>query len=240
MLPMVRRTCRALPPASSLWELFAYDPLRGLLINRLPRGSRSKIGAVAGCIDKCGGYTSVDLRGKRYLAHRLIYKWVTGADPEGHIDHVGQEGLKPKYNAFHVLQVVSQRENTTRGHAHHKQSTLPIGVTRSGKYYSVSIAINGERVRIGQFEKAEDAGAAYQSALQCVTENLGWRPSLEFVRAHNGRIKTSTYKGVSFHANTGKWRAQLMNPATKKIEHLGLFSTEEAAASAVTKKRGSR
>jgi len=43
-------------------------------------------GKIAGCVDK-RDYVVINLDGKAYKAHRLIYLLVTGIDPE-QIDHI--------------------------------------------------------------------------------------------------------------------------------------------------------
>ena len=48
------------------------------------------------------------------------------------------------------------------------------------------------------------------------------------------RCNTSGYKGVTFHAHTGKWRAQIMH--NRKYLHIGLYKTREDAAHAYDKK----
>ena len=45
--------------------------------------------------------------------------------------------------------------------------------------------------------------------------------------------KTSKYIGVFLCRRSGKWGANKYNPNTKKQKHLGWFSTEEEAHSAI-------
>jgi hypothetical protein len=47
--------------------------------------------------------------------------------------------------------------------------------------------------------------------------------------------KTSKHIGVFLSRNTGRWGANKYNPNTKKQKHLGWFSTEEEAYSALLK-----
>lgn len=230
---MSTRLHNDLPASSQLWELFSYDPLRGVLFNRLPRGSRAPIGSVAGGVDKHSGYTVIQIRGVRYYAHRLIYKWVTGHDPEDVVDHVGQEGIKPKYNAFHALESVSLRENLCRGFSRSRRHCLPTGVHRSGPYYIARATLRGRRLVLGTYYSATDAHAAYRAAIDLLSLDPTWQPSREFICSHRGRLKSSIHKGVSLRRSDGKWMAQVADKLTKKTKYLGLFSQEEEAASAV-------
>lgn len=46
------------------------------------------------------------------------------------------------------------------------------------------------------------------------------------------RMKSSKYKGVSWHSAREKWTAVMWDPVKKKTCHLGSFELEEAAARA--------
>ena len=223
------RKCHPLPPAQSLWELFSYDPLKGCLIHRIGNPKRY-IGSKAGCFDKVHGYSKVRVHGKYYFEHRLIYKWVTGKDPEGVIDHVNQEKSKVKYNAFHALEVVSDQVNIVRSKRKNRKDKLPTGVTFSGKSYQAKIGIFRRNINLGSYKTAEQANKAYISASQCLSCDPNWLPDSEFFTRHERLWGYSMYKGVSFSKKAGKWRAQLMDPTTKKVKHIGVFNTEKEAA----------
>lgn len=79
-----------------LREMFDYDQNIGLLICKKRLGSRSIVGAEVGWED--GGYKNVKLAGKNYRQHRVIWKWMTGKDPENKIDHKDTNRLNNKWN----------------------------------------------------------------------------------------------------------------------------------------------
>lgn len=200
-----------------------------MLYNRIPRSSRSRIGQAAGSYDRVNGYTTVDIHGQRYLLHRIIYKWVTGLEPGECLDHVGQEGLKPKHNAFHALDSTSNRINLSRAHALRNASGYQTGVRRSGNKYTAGIGVGRHKIYLGVYATESDAALAYADAAACLAYNSHWRPDDAFFLAHKRLFGYSRYRGVSFHKASGKWRAQLLDQQTGKVKHLGLFSKEDEA-----------
>ena len=133
-----------LPPASRLWEAFDLKPLTGELI-RKDHSSAGKRGGQQGRHH----YTRLDK--KSYCTHRLVWKWVHGADPAQQIDHINR---RPDDNRPWNLRVADQRENM-------------INMVRAGKGYRwnrsirrwrVETAFAGDR-KIWDFRTKEEAAA---------------------------------------------------------------------------------
>ena len=93
-----------LPDTDTLRTLFDYNPDTGVLYRRKRSGLR-KVG-----YRDSKGYSKVHLKGKKYKAHRLIWKWYYGEDiPEGmEIDHINR---KPADNRIENLRLVTPYEN---------------------------------------------------------------------------------------------------------------------------------
>ena len=75
-----------LPPCEELWENIEYAPLTGKIYWRTQRSPANKVG------DECGWqggpYRYITFKSVSYKTHRVIWKWMTGDDPEHSvIDH---------------------------------------------------------------------------------------------------------------------------------------------------------
>lgn len=78
---------KLLPTQPRLLEVFSYNPDTGVL---------SRGGRVAGSLHKARGYRYVRLDGAVYLAHRIIWKMVTGEEPT-FIDHIDLDGCNNRW-----------------------------------------------------------------------------------------------------------------------------------------------
>jgi len=79
---------KTLPKQERLKELFNYNPERGELTWRISKSFRRPAGQTAGGLNGCG-YPTVRVNNKAYLAHRIIWKLVTGEEPDV-IDHINR------------------------------------------------------------------------------------------------------------------------------------------------------
>ena len=83
---------RPLPPAADLWERYSYNPLTGELFSRKQTWKKTSLGSVS-----THGYKTVYLewhgQKQRCMVHRLVWKWVKGADPTDTIDHINRNKL---------------------------------------------------------------------------------------------------------------------------------------------------
>lgn len=158
------------PSPDRLRELFDYRDGDLLWRERPHKRSKSRAGDPAGTTH-ADGYRAILVDRKIYRAHRLVWVWHGRTIPEGMvIDHLnGQKGD----NRIENLEVVTQRENTTRGRLiTEKRSKLPIGVrfdSRCLNPYQARAVLGGKRHSLGYYATAEEAAAARDSFL---SENL--------------------------------------------------------------------
>lgn len=161
-----------LPDAAVLRELLSYDPESGeLRWNSRPRdrfattkGYRifcSKYaGKVAGSRDGCG-HIQIMTGGKLYHSHRVIFKMMTGRDPEGTIDHINRDPGDNRWSNLRDVNVTVNRLNSkTR-----IDSALGIkGICRRKGKYHVRVGLRSRMLHIGVFDSLPLAEAAYRGA----------------------------------------------------------------------------
>ena len=73
---------------SELKELLNYDPATGVFTWLVSRG-RVKASSVAGHVHS-RGYIVIMVDGRRHLAHRLAFVYMTGTFPDDQVDHINE------------------------------------------------------------------------------------------------------------------------------------------------------
>lgn len=165
---MGERSPKQMPTAEVLRSYFNYDPDAGI-VSWKHRSDKSRqwntkyAGKEAGCIcDR--GYRQIRLndRGMRY--HRVAWVLMHGDCPlDRLIDHINGDTSD---NRAVNLRLATLSQNTINA-KRRAGCTLPRGVKRhrGGKTFEAQIRIgNKRRLRLGSFETAELAHAAYCSA----------------------------------------------------------------------------
>lgn len=104
-------------------------------------------------------YRLIEIRGKRYLAHRLAFLYMTGVVP-CEIDHKDGNGLN---NAWSNLRPATRNQNRANSRLS-KKRLLPKGVYKVTGYadrWQAKIVINKQHVYLGSFDTQEAAHNAY-------------------------------------------------------------------------------
>ena len=133
---------------------------------------RIPAGTPAGRINQ-EGYYNVQLLGKTYLAHRIVWALSRESDPGGwQVDHI--DGNR-KNNDPSNLRLVTNRANNQNKSNH---SELGVGVKAMGNKFQSRIRIKGRLMHLGTFRTAEEASLAYQqaacAALPRLSSENGW------------------------------------------------------------------
>lgn len=143
--------------AERLRELLHYDPDTGLIFWAASR-------KVAGT-KQSGGYVQVEIRGRRYVAHRLAWLWMTGQWPRDQIDHINGIRADNRWSnlreATHAENMQNQR--SSRSDSLHS-SKIGVGFHRVSGKWRARIGLNGVQRTIGYFDSEEEAHAAYLKA----------------------------------------------------------------------------
>lgn len=142
-------------------RLYEYDSSTGVFKIAIRRRGTT-IGRVL--LPQKRGYVLMRLNGRQVSAHRVAWLLVNGAWPRGQIDHI--DGNKSN-NAIANLRDVSHAGNQhNRTKPQKNNLTGVLGVSRSGRdrKFTARIGVDGKKVRLGRFETAEQAQAAYVQA----------------------------------------------------------------------------
>jgi hypothetical protein len=145
-----------IPSVEELHRRYEYNPETGALRNRYKGRTLSTKHRRMVQIDKCILPSS-----------RVIWKMMTGEDPEHVIDHANGD---PTDERWCNLRAATWSQNNQNRHAHRRNSTGLKGVRRipprwrQGERFQACISVGGVFHYLGLFESAADAHAAYTEA----------------------------------------------------------------------------
>lgn len=155
-----RKDIRALPSVRSLQNLFRYNPESGDLHWISPRLGLTR--TLAGSLgDK--GYIKVIIEGRSYLAHRLIWKLVTGSEPLDQIDHIDGDRSN---NRFSNLREATNGENrfNTKLAKNNRSGVKGVCWESGRRKWRAVITSSGDTIRLGRFDTVAEAKAAISIA----------------------------------------------------------------------------
>lgn len=148
------RTTLELPSKEILDKLLKYDPITGILTRKiLFRYNSRKI-----CDAKLNnGYIYFVYKKKYYLAHRLIWRMMTGDDPEFfQIDHIN--GVRDD-NSWKNLRLATEHQNQRNVYLAKNNTSGVKGVTweKKRQCWQAQVSLNGKNIFLGYFRKLEHA-----------------------------------------------------------------------------------
>lgn len=149
--------------AEELRELVHYDQDSGVF-TRLKRTSpKARAGVVAGGLTP-EEYWRIGVDGRRYLAHRLAFLYMTGAWPEHDVDHIN--GVRTDNRWVNLRAATRSENNQNRGRlvAGTKSGLLGAHWSAGDSKWLARITINKKTHTLGRFASAIEAHAAYLAA----------------------------------------------------------------------------
>ena len=140
-------------------DYLSYDAATGQLYQKKKR-PKIKVGSVAGSLTP-KGYRYIQLCGRKYPAHHIVWMFETGTFPTHFIDHI--DGNKTN-NRFDNLREVSNKQNCENRTAQKNNKTGYKGVSFNSRLqkFIAQIQHNNIPIYIGVFESAYEAHLAYQ------------------------------------------------------------------------------
>lgn len=146
-----------------LRELLDYDPQSGVFRWKQSPRARVQPGDEAGCPEQ--RYTRIQINGRRYMAHRLAWLWVTGEWPPEQIDH---KDRNTHNNAWSNLRAADHSLNAANRTArvNNKSGFKGVHLLKSGKY-GAFIKKDGRSINLGSsFTTPQAAHEAYCAAAE--------------------------------------------------------------------------
>ena len=145
-------------------ELFSYDEKN--LIWKVRTSNRIKIGAIAGNYNH--GYREINVDGKRYYAHRLVWLYHYGYLPKEHLDHINGN---TQDNRIENLRIVDPQGNARNcGMSCNNVSGVKGVYLNKSQNWVANIVINGKTKYLGSYKNFDDAvRARYLEEVR-----LGW------------------------------------------------------------------
>jgi len=177
---MTKKQYRKMPSADYLRAILDYDATSGRLTwrerapsqfvlnkNTAEQAARSWNSRCAGkpaFTSTANGYCRGSVNNVSYLAHRIIWKMVTGEEPNTEVDHIN--GLRSD-NRWVNLREVSIPENCRNKRLRQTNEASCNGVTRfkrDGRWRARIKDFWGKEVHLGYFDNLDDAVAARKAA----------------------------------------------------------------------------
>ena len=162
-MAILTKSNQNLPSRTRLLECVIYDPDTGSFTCKIHQyKSKYHPGDILGS-KSSNGYLQIYIDGVPYLAHRLAWLYFYGEIPEHDIDHKDTDRLNNKINNL---------RKATRSQNLQNQSVKPsntsgfkgVSFNKQKNKYEARIRVNGQRIRLGFYDSAEDAGRAYEEA----------------------------------------------------------------------------
>jgi hypothetical protein len=140
-------------------KYLTYDKETGNLYQSKKR-PKIQVGSIAGGING-KGYRYIQLEGKKYPAHHIIWLIETGSLPKKILDHIDGNPLN---NHFSNLREASVKQNNENRKAQRNNKTGYKGVSFNKRLqkYVAQIQHNYRAIYIGIYKTADDAHIAYE------------------------------------------------------------------------------
>lgn len=143
-----------------LWALYWYNPNTGEMISR--RTNRA-----TGWFED--GYYHIELKGKSYRLHRLIWMYLHNRWPVEMIDHIN--GIKTDNRLCNLREVTARQNAENKNRVNPISGLKGVSITNKGKW-KAAIGYNYKVVYLGIYDTKEEAYDVYcKAALVFHTHN---------------------------------------------------------------------
>ncbi len=143
--------------AEQLREVLDYDPETGEFRWKSNKKGH-KSGHIAGNLQR-NGYRRIKVDGKKYLAHRLAWLWMTGMWPPNQIDHINGDRSGNRFMNLRLADNTFNMQNQRKAMSNNYSGLL--GVWPNHGKWQAGVRVMGKLVHLGTFDCPEKAHHAY-------------------------------------------------------------------------------
>jgi hypothetical protein len=144
--------------AERVCALLDYDPDTGVFRWAVAgRDGPGTKGSVAGAASK--RYWQITIDGRKYLAHRLAFLYMTGKWPPVHVDHIDGNGFNNRFNNLR-LATPSQNHGNRRVRRDSASGITGVMYIAPRKKWWATIRVAGRLRHLGYFGTAQEAAEA--------------------------------------------------------------------------------
>lgn len=143
----------------TLKEYLTYNPITGEF-TRIKSESIRNIG-VAGTVST-DGYCRIELLGKKFLAHRLAFLYMTGEWPKQVVDHINHCKSDNSWSNIRDVSQTKNLENQVIARTNNKSGYLGVSFLSRYQRHRAQIVLNGKQIRLGMYDTAEEAHSHYK------------------------------------------------------------------------------
>lgn len=144
-----------------LMELLYYNPITGLFTWKVKTSNRACVGATAGTQAK-SGYVSIQVDGKIYGAHRLVWFYTHGEWPPHQVDH---RDRKRNNNRIGNLRLATPSQNGFNSKSRSPSSGIKgVSWSKQASKWQASIVANKKHHHLGYFASKADAADSVEKA----------------------------------------------------------------------------
>jgi hypothetical protein len=147
-----------------LRQVLAYDPETGEFRWRERIARTAVVGEIAGKCNRPGVYRGIQIMGRRYMAHRLAFVFMTGERPL-FVDHINGEPSDNRWTNLRHADHQTNQFNAKRA-VFNTTGVKNVSFYRTGKHlkrFGVNFRVGGKVKSFGRFSTLVEAAVVAQS-----------------------------------------------------------------------------